>query len=410
MILPKPNYDRPGDDARKQPTRARADDLLVGLERSSRFSSDNIRIPHHVESPRGLGFGVIVSAGPASEADYTDQRYWVKWVTPITKPSVTTLQTDFDPQTLETAKLLFGQNGSNIFTAFNLAEKAAGTHLVAVGTYVKLEPIETWGYDPGTLGLPSATSNGNDLYFNAAVPCCCGGSTPDTGDISLNTQHGTSTFATPGTISWTSGTGVTAVKGIVWGSGAAGGDYAYPATLDAGGGGGGGGCSIRTLAVVPSTAYSGFVGEWGTGVSGGGPTDGQDSWAISISDLLAKGGRKGDNSSVGVSGAGGLGGQASSGVGSTKFSGGDGGLGSPGINTNTGGGGGGGAGTNGNGGNGGDWSGGGAPGTGGAAGAGTGHTTGGTGGHPISAPIPLQPGGGGGGLTYGARGKVILIW
>ncbi|HRR83305.1 MAG TPA: hypothetical protein P5118_24245, partial [Planctomycetota bacterium] len=72
---------------------------------------------------------VIVDEGPSAEADYTDERYWVK------RTHVSTSDGDQDSQI--TLTTLAGDHVRyRHVTATNLAELATNTHHVAIGTFV----------------------------------------------------------------------------------------------------------------------------------------------------------------------------------------------------------------------------------------------------------------------------------
>lgn len=138
-------------------------------------------------------------------------------------------------------------------------------------------------------------------------------------------------FYTSGT--WQAPTGVTSVEVECWGGG---GGTSQPSNNNARGGGGGGAYSKSTFSVTPGSNYGYVVGAaGGTDGSGGG-----DSYWVNTSTLLAKGG------SGCTSDTGGTGGQASSGVGAIKYSGGNG---ANKVSTTIGGGGGSAAGSSGNG-------------------------------------------------------------
>jgi len=189
------------------------------------------------------------------------------------------------------------------------------------------------------------------------------------------------TITTPGTGQWTSAERVWKILATLRGAGGNG--RATPASTGAGGGGGGA-LSQSNLRVLPSTAYDYSLGD------GGNP--GGDTWLVSDTTLLAKGGSTGAAS---ISGA--AGGAAGSGVGDTKFSGGNGGTG----NASGGGGGGEGARTGANGANGSNGSGA----TGGAGGTGGDGADGGAGGNNGLVGQPgTAPGGGGGGSGEGGPG------
>ena len=140
-------------------------------------------------------------------------------------------------------------------------------------------------------------------------------------NIQIAEAVSTETFTTSTT--WTAPAGVTSVTAEVWGGGGGGGGGT--ATTDGGGGGGGGAYSIKAgIVVVPATGYTVTVGGAGTGSAGcTASTVGGDSWFSTTGTILAKGGSPGA-CSTGTPPAGGLGGVAASGVGDTKFNGGQG--------------------------------------------------------------------------------------
>lgn len=210
---------------------------------------------------------------------------------------------------------------------------------------------------------------------------------------------------------WTCPAGVTSVRAKCWAGGGAGGGF--PTGTSGGNGGGAGAYSEEgNIAVTAGNNYTVNVGAGAAGAKAPG-ADGGDSYFIDTSTVLAKGG-EGGNSSSGGKGAGGL---AASGVGDTRFDGGDGGnkYGS-GIYSGSGGGG---AGTTGNGGDAEDS----AIGQIGAQGVGT-ALDGGTGGRGLSGSgngnSGATRGGGGGGANgsalegytggSGADGKVELLY
>jgi hypothetical protein len=120
-------------------------------------------------------------------------------------------------------------------------------------------------------------------------------------------------------------TGVTSVTAEVWGGGGGGGGQNL--SSDGGGGGGGGAYSKQVVTVVPGNNYTVTVGTGGTGSTGcTASTAGGDSWFSSTATVLAKGGSPGA-CSTGTPPAGGAGGATASGVGTTKFSGGQGEIG-----------------------------------------------------------------------------------
>ncbi|MFC6877827.1 choice-of-anchor D domain-containing protein [Flavobacterium myungsuense] len=130
------------------------------------------------------------------------------------------------------------------------------------------------------------------------------------------------TFTTSGT--WTCPAGVTSIQVEAWGAGGSGGGN--NSNSDGGGGGGGGAYSRSTITVIPGVTYTLTVGTGaiGTAVDG---TAGGDSWFNTTGTLLAKGGNGGIAGTSTSGAAGGNGGAAASGIGTTKFSGGNGGNG-----------------------------------------------------------------------------------
>lgn len=204
----------------------------------------------------------------------------------------------------------------------------------------------------------------------------------------------TDVFTTNGT--WTAPAGVTVVQVNAWGGGAQGGTVVVGNPK--GGGGGGAYSALNAFSVTPGNVYVVSVGQGGTGgvVAG-------DSMFSASSTLLAKGGTQ-----AGSAPTGGIGGQASAGVGDVKFSGGNAGNGATAS-----GGGGGGAGTTQDGGVGGNASGA-TPGTGGIGGT----SRGGNGAQGVTSGTGLVgstlAGGGSGAVTgaggAGARGEVDITY
>lgn len=145
-------------------------------------------------------------------------------------------------------------------------------------------------------------------------------------------------FTTAGQHEWEVPAGVRLVQVEVWGGGGAGARWSGSgiASIGSGGGGGGGAYARSILTVTTGQTYTVNVGSGGR--NDGTFTHGGDSWFNNTSTLLAKGGSSAaHNSSSGVAG-----GQASSGIGDERFSGGNGANGS---GTSFGGGGGSSAGT-----------------------------------------------------------------
>lgn len=98
------------------------------------------------------------------------------------------------------------------------------------------------------------------------------------------------TFTNTGNGSWTCPTGVTTITVECWGAG--GGGQRANGNPSAGGGGSGGGYVRTTYAVSPGDSYVFYVGSGGTGNSGG---NGQSSWFINNTTILAVGGRGAGN-------------------------------------------------------------------------------------------------------------------
>ena len=140
----------------------------------------------------------------------------------------------------------------------------------------------------------------------------------------------TITDNTPGAKTFTVPAGVTSITVEVWGGGGTGGSRT--SSSSAGGGGGGGAYSRSVLSVTAGTNINYFVGAGAAAVTGTNGSAGQDSWFSSNITVMAKGGSSGLNNKA----DGAAGGDAASGYGDVKYSGGKGGTGS---NSNRGGGG-----------------------------------------------------------------------
>ncbi len=163
-------------------------------------------------------------------------------------------------------------------------------------------------YSSGVYGGTGATRAGaiiNPTYFK-----------PNTGYVTI-----TNTVVLPisTTTTYTVPCGVTSIIVELWGGGGAGGKRTSTGNS---GGGGGGAYSKSTLTVTPGTTYTVTVGGGSSSAAAGG-----DSWfgtSLATASVLAKGGSSvADNASAGANG-----GLASSGVGTTKYSGGAGASGS----------------------------------------------------------------------------------
>lgn len=219
----------------------------------------------------------------------------------------------------------------------------------------------------------------------------------------------TDSFTATGAGTWTCPADVTTATITVYGAGGGGGGC--NATADGAGGGGGGGCSQTTMAVVPGNTYNLYVGAGGAGGAGQNDgADGEQSWFIDATTIMANGGSGGlqRTASGGLGGAG-----AVAGIGTSTFTGGDGRRGRN-HNTGRGGAGGGGAGSTANGGGGPTTTYGTAAGAGGATGGGDG----GAGGNGANGSDGNTIGGGGSGSGDGtpqtggdgARGQVDITY
>lgn len=191
--------------------------------------------------------------------------------------------------------------------------------------------------------------------------------------------------------------GVAFVDVECWGAGAKGADAGTNFNYFGGAGGGGAYSKKISIPVIPSQSYTVTVGT----------TTGADSWFSTSGTVLAKGGSTGTVGSGAGSDSGGQGGQASAGIGDTKYNGGNGGYS---IDTGIGGGGAGDAGAGGSG-----ASGGGGGSVGGGQGGASHYGSGGNG----DAGSTIGAGGGGsrnlsGGTNYtggaGARGEVRITY
>jgi hypothetical protein len=142
------------------------------------------------------------------------------------------------------------------------------------------------------------------------------------GGVAINGTPITNTYSTPGTFTFVVPPGVSSITAATWGGGGRGGEREQLLGLGSGeaAGGGGGGYSLQTLSVTPGQSLTIAVGNGSNSTSPGG-----DSWVSTTANVanafvLAKGGN-----SVPINGTSGAsGGAASSGIGTVKFSGGNG--------------------------------------------------------------------------------------
>lgn len=320
------------------------------------------------------------------------------------------------------------QGCSNYEPTDDPALKAAIEDQLKTGPLLGDPPADPFWLRGGKIALSSGTS----LFL--CTHCPCG---PGVCDLSQNATHGSQTFTANDT--WTAPAGVVCVNAECWGAGGAGGTGSTTGALAAGGGGGGGGCYVEaaSLSVIPGNNYDVEVGTGGP-VSGPGGGGGPSSFNFSPGCTncgLAAGGIIGGSGDPSEN-PGGAGGSAASSIGSTKFSGGDGGKGeavADALLCAAAGGGGGAGGPGGAGGNGQDGTSAGGVVVGGTGGTSPGNVSGGEGGdggEGNSSFVPScpagvygddgsAPGGGGGGAGLsatgtpagnGANGKVKLTW
>jgi autotransporter-associated beta strand protein len=237
------------------------------------------------------------------------------------------------------------------------------------------------------------------------------------GALNGNAQQ-TSSFTTPGTVTWTCPLGVSNVTVQAWGGGGAGGGANRPSSANAAAGGGGGGAyASSTVSVTPGTGYAVVVGAGGNATTpatlitvNGTAAPGTNS-SFGGTTVVAAGGGGGSDTISSYNTAFGSGGTTANSTGTTKFAGGNG---AGGASSHNAGGGGSSAGTGANGGTASVATGGTAPTGGGAGGAGvagvvnangsSGSTPGGAGGGAGRYGTGSQTGG------NGAAGKVILTY
>jgi hypothetical protein len=158
MDLPK-NW-RPGDDIRdnehhdatvRAVRRMAGADATGDAEQRARFAPLLAR---------------VTTAGPAGEANYTDERYWVKlaWVD---GPSDKDVEDAAEPLSFTS----YGEpkQGEHpiIFTATNLAEQVGGSHVLYENTPVWVFPIYDGG-DPSTLRSVFVNTPESVLLVNLA--------------------------------------------------------------------------------------------------------------------------------------------------------------------------------------------------------------------------------------------------
>lgn len=136
----------------------------------------------------------------------------------------------------------------------------------------------------------------------------------------------TDNFLVAGSGSYTVSASVFSLTVECWGAGGGGGGNTT--TADGGGGGGGGAYAASTFNVTPGQVFTFYVGQSGSVVAGGNGTTGQSSWFSSSVFLLAEGGVSGSTPNAGATAnRAGRGGLAANSIGTTTFSGGNGGIG-----------------------------------------------------------------------------------
>lgn len=237
-----------------------------------------------------------------------------------------------------------GKAGNNAITSYGIGGQASSSvgDVVFSGRDAAFNIVaSSGGYD--TNGV-NAASGGTpslgkkvDIFGSGAIT----GSSAGGGGIMI---HYTLPITPPSvwtytqSTTWQCPTGITEVEVECWAGGGGGGatdDYSGSAA----GGGGGGGYSKKTITVVPDTIYTVTVGKGGDGGVDGNLNgqNGEDSWFLTSSTILAKGGLGGSGATLDDDEAGGTGGSAASGIGTIKYSGGNG---AAGLSTSYGGGGG----------------------------------------------------------------------
>lgn len=138
------------------------------------------------------------------------------------------------------------------------------------------------------------------------------------------------TFSTPGSFTWTCPANVSQITVECWGGGGGGGNSGN-STVNGGHGGGGGAYSKSTVSVIPGNIYYLYVGNGGIGGpanSTASAQNGEDSWFNDVNGVpvtngwvLANGGKKGiNNTNTNLVNKG----EATLGIGTTKYSGGNG--------------------------------------------------------------------------------------
>jgi hypothetical protein len=130
------------------------------------------------------------------------------------------------------------------------------------------------------------------------------------------------TYASAGESTWTCPAGITRATFEVWGAGG-GGSGGYDSTYGGAGGGGGAYSRLENITVTPGTGYTVHVGAGGAGgaYQNNNGVAGGDSWFWNTLKVLAKGGANGEGGANY-----GLGGDAASGIGDARYSGGNGGA------------------------------------------------------------------------------------
>ncbi len=85
-------------------------------------------------NPCRMFFGIIKSAGPSSEADYTDERYWVKEIAVANSSGTPTARLTLTEMTYSTNPAVHKR--CRWKTVSNLFERVDGTHFLTAGMHV----------------------------------------------------------------------------------------------------------------------------------------------------------------------------------------------------------------------------------------------------------------------------------
>ena len=169
-------------------------------------------------------------------------------------------------------------------------------------------------YTPGGTGNPGTQPGGGGGGASSGTGANYAGGLGAAGKVRLT--YTTVVYSTAGTNYWTCPAGVSTVRVECWGGGGVGSGCISNVLNIGHGGGGGGAYSKSTVPVVSGQVYASVIGAGGTSnnINGGDST-------FNTNAVVAKGGAGLTNNAV----TGALGGQASAGIGTTLYSGGNGG-------------------------------------------------------------------------------------